>query len=87
VKYQVAWRPSALREMRRIDRQDQRRIGAAVAKLADDPRPPNSRNLVASESGTYRLRVGTYRVIYMVEDEIVLVTVLRVGGHEVYRQR
>jgi mRNA interferase RelE/StbE len=47
-------------------------INAAVAALADDPEPPE-----AFIRGTYRrLRVGAYRVMYAVEDD--LVTVIRV---------
>jgi mRNA interferase RelE/StbE len=54
------------------DQDGMRAINAAVAALADDPEPPE-----AFVRGSYRrLRIGSYRVMYAVEDD--LVTVIRV---------
>ncbi len=56
----------------------------AIRVLAGDPRPPGSRKLVGRES--YRTRGGDYRVIYLVDDDELLITVLGVGHRrEVYR--
>lgn len=57
------------------DQDGMRRIGAAVIALAQDPNPPES-----YPWGRYRrLRVGTYRVMYVVEAEADLITVDRVN--------
>ena len=46
-----------------------RAIGAAVAALADDPYPPE-----AFHRGRYhRLRVGQYRVMYVIDDDVITV--------------
>ncbi len=46
-----------------------RAIGGAIAQLAGDPYPPE-----AFHRGDYhRLRVGPYRVVYMVEDDLVTI--------------
>lgn len=56
----------------------------AIRALADDPRPLGSRKLVGRDS--YRIRVGDYRVIYLMDDGEIVVTVLGVGHRrEVYR--
>jgi mRNA interferase RelE/StbE len=86
VKYEVEWTTRALRELRKLDKPAARRVLLAVTRLADDPRPPGARRLVGEPSGTVRLRVGDYRVVYLVDEGRILVTVVRVGHRrEVYR--
>jgi mRNA-degrading endonuclease RelE of RelBE toxin-antitoxin system len=51
------------------DQDGMRAIGAAIAALADDPYPPE-----AFHRGRYHpLRVGRYRVVYTVEDELITI--------------
>jgi mRNA interferase RelE/StbE len=76
-EYRVEFRPAALREIRKIDRTAQPRIHGAIALLAQDPRPPASRPLRGRPG--YRLRVGDYRVIYTIEDGILLIVVVTIG--------
>ncbi len=84
--YRVEFRPAALRELRRLDRSVQPRIQGAITLLAQDPRPPASRPLRGREG--YRLRVGDYRIIYIINDGVLLVVVVTIGHRrEVYRQR
>ena len=75
--YRIEFRPAALRELRKIDRSTQPRIQGAIALLAQDPRPPASRPLRGREG--YRLRVGDYRIIYNIEDEVLLIVIVTVG--------
>ena len=75
--YQFEWKRSALRELKRLDRQVVPRIIAAVESLATHPRPDGVRKLQGSQQ-TYRLRVGTYRVIYELYESRVLVEIVRV---------
>lgn len=75
---------SAQKQLARIQRQDHPRIIAAIRKLADDPRPPNSRRLSARPA--WRLRIGPYRVIYEIHHDRLLVLVVMIGHRrEVYR--
>jgi mRNA interferase RelE/StbE len=55
-----------------------RRIWVAIEGLADDPRPPGCRKLEGREN-EWRVRVGTWRVIYQIEEERVVVLVVRVA--------
>lgn len=61
-----------------------RRIRAAIEALAEDPRPPGCRKLEGREN-EWRVRVGTWRVIYQIEEDRVVVLVIRVAPRgEVY---
>lgn len=59
----------------------------AVTRLAAEPRPAGARALVGEPSGAYRIRVGDHRVVYRVEDDRVVLTIIRVAHRrEVYRK-
>lgn len=83
-RYEVRFRKSVGKDLDPIPRRDARRIIAAIAGLAEDPRPPQSRKLSGSEK--YRLRCGVYRVLYEIQDAVLVVCVVKVGHRrEVYR--
>lgn len=66
---------------------DRRRIERAIDALARTPRPHGAKKLVGG-AGELRLRVGMYRIIYDVVDDVLLVLVLAIGPRkEVYRRR
>jgi mRNA interferase RelE/StbE len=61
-----------------------KRIRAAIYALADDPRPQGCRKLEGREN-EWRVRVGTWRIIYRIEDARLVVVVVGVGPRgEVY---
>ena len=61
-----------------------RRIREAIQTLADNPKPPGCRKLEGREND-WRVRVGTWRVIYQIEEDRVVVLVVRVAPRgEVY---
>ncbi len=63
---------------------DSRRVLMAIKALADSPRPPGATKLRGED--LWRIRVGDYRVVYAVEDQRLVVTIVRVGHRrEVYR--
>nr|WP_205692863.1 type II toxin-antitoxin system RelE/ParE family toxin [Cellulomonas sp. IC4_254] len=77
VTYQVDIRPAAVRALRKVDHQDRPRIQAAIALLAQDPRPPGARALRGRDG--YRVRVGDYRILYTVDDGVLVVVVVTLG--------
>ena len=76
-RYRIELRPAALRSLRKLDPQIRRRVQGAIALLADDPRPPGARKLKGRDA--FRVRVGSYRMIYAVEDDVLLVVVVTLG--------
>lgn len=83
--YRVELSPAATRELRKLDPAARRRIQAMVQLLADEPRPPVATRLIGG-GGEWRVRAGDYRVLYAIEDDVLLVLVIRVGHRrEVYR--
>ena len=60
------------------------RVVETIRALEIDPRPHGSRKLRGMEQ--YRLRVGTYRILYTVDDDNRLVEIIAVGHRrDVYR--
>ena len=76
--YRIEFTRSASKDLRSIDRQWIRRILEAVEALAGDPRPSGCKKLVGAEN-SYRIRVGDFRVIYEIQDGLLLVLVVKVG--------
>ncbi len=76
-RYRVEVRPAALRTLRNLDATVRPRIEGAIALLAEDPRPPASRPLRGRPG--YRVRVGDYRIIYTVQDDVLLIVLVTFG--------
>ena len=75
--YRVEVTRSAVTELRRVNPADAARLRGAIAMLAEDPRPPASRPLRGRDG--WRLRVGDYRVLYTIRDDVLLVVVVAVA--------
>jgi len=66
-------------------KKDRQRVSAAISALADDPRPHGSEKLSGAKD-RHRFRIGDYRVVYGIGDEVLTVWVVKVGHRrEVYR--
>ena len=76
--YRIEIKRSAAKELRKIKSQtDRQRIIKRIASLADNPRPPGCQKLSRHEA--YRIRQGVYRILYTIEDDVLIVTVIKVG--------
>jgi len=85
VHYAVEVTPAASRQIRKLDRNTQKRVLARIEKLEEDPRPRDASKLQSPEE-LYRVRVGDFRIVYQVEDDRLLVLIVRVGNRrEIYR--
>ncbi len=81
----VELRPAAVRALRKLDPQVRGRIQGAIALLAQDPRPPAARVLQGRPA--LRVRVGDYRIISTVADDVLLVVVVTLGHRREIYQR
>ncbi|MEM7587963.1 MAG: type II toxin-antitoxin system RelE/ParE family toxin [Acidobacteriota bacterium] len=84
--WSIEWDDRARRELRALDRQVQRRILRYTGeRLVSDPRS-HGRLLQGSKSRLWRFRVGHYRLVCSLEDDRLVVLVLRVGHRSrIYR--
>lgn len=86
MSYRVSYESRAARELSKLDKPIARRVHAAVLALADDPRPAGCQKLAGSREWR-KIRVGDYRIIYTVDDEVLLVAVVRIGHRRaIYRR-
>jgi len=84
-RYSILIKPSAVKEIEAIPlKKDRQRIVGRIRKLAEDPRPLGCEKL--SGQGRYRIRQGRYRILYSIEDQDLIVSVVKVGHRkDVYR--
>lgn len=75
--YRVVFKQSVAKDLRSIPNKDVQRILERIDQLAYDPRPPSSEKLTGAEK--YRIRQGKYRILYTIEDDIVTVTIIKIG--------
>ncbi len=78
--------PAAARQLKKIDRRVLPQIAEKSDSLASQPRPNGCEKLSGYDS-LYRVRAGDYRIVYGVEDRLVLIVVLKVGNRaEIYKR-
>ena len=84
MSYRLSFHPSAQKELSRLPNEVYERVRRKVLALAEEPRPANARKLVGSKE--WRIRVGSWRVVYLIDDaeREVFVTVIA-HRREVYR--
>jgi mRNA interferase RelE/StbE len=83
--YRVVVERSAEKDMKRLSPKIRTRAATAIWDLAKNPRPAGSRKLAGTE-GDWRIRVGDYRIIYEIADEIRIIRINRVRHRsDVYR--
>jgi mRNA interferase RelE/StbE len=83
--YRIEFASSAARQFRQLPSDVQRRLAPDIDALSLEPRPAGSRKLVTDEE-LWRVRVGPYRIVYAVEDGLLLVLVVKLGHRrDVYR--
>ncbi|MCI0353667.1 MAG: type II toxin-antitoxin system RelE/ParE family toxin [Acidobacteria bacterium] len=82
--YDIRFKPSAERELRKLPREIQDRIGAKLEQLRVDPFLSGVQKLQGDPA--YRARVGDYRIVFDVFHRELVILVIRVGHRrEVYR--
>ena len=84
-KYKLRIKKSAAKELEAISRKaDRRRIVSRIEALAENSRPDGCKKLSGSER--YRIRQGSYRIVYSIEDKQLVVYVFKIADRKsVYR--
>lgn len=84
--YIISIKPSALKELSKLPKAMVKKTEKAIDALAEEPRPVGVKKLKGADEDLYRIRVGDYRIIYSIEDEIKIIDIIRIGHRkEIYR--
>jgi mRNA interferase RelE/StbE len=75
--YSLFFNESVRKDFESIPKSDLQRIMERIGNLAENPRPPGAEKLSGQEK--YRLRQGNYRIIYSIEENRLIVMVVKVG--------
>jgi mRNA interferase RelE/StbE len=85
VTYRIELRPAAIRTLKQIDHQDHDRIRGAIALLGENPRPPGAKALYGRPG--LRVRVGNYRIMYTLQDDVLIVVIVTLGHRrDIYKR-
>jgi mRNA interferase RelE/StbE len=77
--YSIEVAPAAARQLKALRSKTwQQRIVDHILELKTNPRPPRIEQVQGSED-LYRLRVGDYRIIYHIEEQVLTILVLKIG--------
>lgn len=76
--YEISIIKRAEKDIKKLDRQTKNRVVKIISELAAEPRPAGCRK-VLSESGVWRIRVGDWRIGFTVDDDELLITVIRIA--------
>jgi mRNA interferase RelE/StbE len=83
--YRVTLTSRAVKDFEAIPNPVFQKLRAAIFAIADNPRPSGSKKLKGREG--YRIRVGDYRVIYEIKDDVLIIKVIRIGHRkEIYNK-
>jgi mRNA interferase RelE/StbE len=83
-RYRLLIKPSAVKELENIPKRDRVRVVRRIERLADEPRCVRCEKL--SGRDRYRVRQGRYRILYSIDDEQIIVVVVKIGHRrDVYR--
>jgi len=84
-RFRLFFKKSVAKDLRDIAKKDVSRILKYFDALAEDPRAKGCEKLSGQER--YRVRQGSYRIIYEIQDDVLVVVVVKVGHRrDVYRR-
>jgi mRNA interferase RelE/StbE len=85
LRYEVRFKPAAAKELAKLPADVLRRIAPRIDALASNPRPHGVEKLAGEDA--WRIRVGDFRVVYTIEDRVLVVLVIHIGNRrEVYKR-
>ena len=85
-KYKIQIKPSAVKELEKLPKKDIQKIINKIQSLSSEPRPSNCEKLSGDEK--YRVRQGNYRIVYSIEDDKLIIFIIKIGHRrDVYKKR
>jgi len=85
-KYKIRFKRSALKELKKLPIKDLKKILSKIKDLSDNPNPPDSKKLSAQEK--YRIRYGVYRILYTIQNNILMIYIVKIGHRKnIYQKK
>lgn len=76
-RYSIEFAKSVRKDLRKLAKPEVKKILATIDGLAEEPRPPGSKKLTVEN--LYRVRVGNYRILYEIQDDRLIVLIVKTG--------
>lgn len=87
MSYRIEFYKGASKQFRKLPLNIQKRIQAKIDELAIEPRPNGVKKLQGDDN-LYRIRVGDYRIVYEIKDDVLLIIVIKIKHRsEVYKDK
>ena len=84
--YSIEFDRRVKKDLKSVPTQEMERIKAAISNLSSNPRPSGCKKLKGKNYEYFRIRVGDYRVVYTINDKVLLIIIIRVGHRkEIYQ--
>lgn len=84
MSYDIRIKSSAKKQLDKLPPKDRERVLQRIVTLAADPRPAGATKLTGTNA--WRVRQGDYRILYTIEDAVLLIEVIRIGHRrDIYR--
>jgi len=77
--YSIVFKKSAKKAFDKLPRKIKSQLGVKIESLKKDPYQPGARKIITTTKNVFRVRSGKYRVIYQINDDWLVVLVLRVA--------
>ena len=85
MKYRIEFKRSAAKVLRKIPKPDKRRISEKIDSLANELPSPETTKM-KGDNPFHRIRVGDYRIIYEIQDEVLVILIVKIGHRkDIYR--
>ena len=86
MKYRIEFKRSAVKALKRVPKRDRRRISDKIDSLSENL-PDHTTTKMKGDNPFHRIRVGDYRIIYEIQNKILLILVLKIGHRkDIYRK-
>ena len=84
--YSITIKKSAAKELEHLPGNILKKVTHEIYQLAGNPRPTGSKKLKGSSENLWRIRIGDYRVVYLIEDTVKIIDIRKVGHRkDIYR--
>jgi mRNA interferase RelE/StbE len=80
--YRVIIKREALKDLKLFSRHTVKAIASSIEQLSEDPRPPGCKKLKGGEENLWRIRIGDYRVVYLIDDIVRIINVRNIGNRK-----